>query len=139
MTPQKKQTYPKPHHKRTGAGAGYATLFKDIKIPDKPFVRSQTNSQKNFFFRNVYFCTLFDFKTPINTDLQKKSTCKKLPISCPFLTKFDQIPKNSLFLYKKSPIFDPPDFLNKTQQTTQKNDTYYPKAQRNVKLNNAYL
>jgi hypothetical protein len=29
-------------------------------------------------------------------------------------------PKNSLFLYKKTPIFDPPDFLNKIQQTTQK-------------------
>jgi hypothetical protein len=60
------------------------------------------------------------FKTPINTDLQKKTTCKKLPISCQFLTKFDQIPKNSLFLPKKLPIFDPPDFLNKIQQTTQK-------------------
>ncbi|KAA6301081.1 MAG: hypothetical protein EZS26_002762 [Candidatus Ordinivivax streblomastigis] len=98
MTPQKKQTYPKPQHKRTGAGAGCATLLRDIKIPDKPFVRSQTNSQKKFFFRNVPFYTPFAFKTPINTDLQKKTTFKKLPISCPFLTKFDQKPK-------KQPVF----------------------------------
>ncbi|KAA6338058.1 hypothetical protein EZS27_013896 [termite gut metagenome] len=98
MIPQKKQTYPKPPHKRTGAGAGYATLFKDIKIPDKPFVRSQTNSQKKKIFRNVPFYTPLAFKTPINTYLQKKTTSKKLPISCPFLTKFDQKPK-------KQPVF----------------------------------
>jgi hypothetical protein len=36
-------------------------------------------------------------------------------------------PKNSLFLYKKLPGFDPSDFLNKIQQTTQKNGACYTK------------
>ncbi|KAA6318271.1 hypothetical protein EZS27_031703, partial [termite gut metagenome] len=123
-------------HKRTGAGAGYATLLRDIKIPDKPFVRSQTNSQKKNFFRNVPFYTPFAFKTPINTNLQKKTTCKKLPIFYPFLTKFDQMPKNSLFLYKKLPIFDPPDSINKIQQTAQK---MLDMTQRQIQVLNATL
>ncbi|KAA6339290.1 hypothetical protein EZS27_012761 [termite gut metagenome] len=51
------------------------------------------------------FIPLLAFKTPINTDLQKKTTFKKLPISCPFLTKFDQKPKKQPVFIQKTAHF----------------------------------
>ncbi|KAA6325180.1 hypothetical protein EZS27_025577 [termite gut metagenome] len=119
MPPKEKQTYPEPRRRPLPEWMGKTCLAfppqrcENIGQTIRP---KSTKIRKKNFFRNVLFCTHRISRTPITTSLQRKNTCKKLPI-------FDQIRPN----HKKEPekakktaFFFAIHPINKIQQMLQK-------------------
>jgi hypothetical protein len=132
MPLKEKQTYPNPRRHPLPEWMGKTCLAfppQRCENSGQTIYPESNKFTEIYFFRKVYFCTHRISRTPITTSLQRKNTCKKLPI-------FDQIRPN----HKKEPekakktaFFFAIHSINKIQQTMQKNRTRkYTKTQQRV-------